>query len=63
MIEKSAFHNAVRSLYNIDRHMLPELTDKQWVKFRDDPPRYFIEADRAQSHAIWDEVRKRQVRT
>jgi hypothetical protein len=57
------FLNRIRSLYNIDHHQLPELTDAQWTEFLDDPPRYLIGTDRTQVEAIMREVEKRQVRT
>ena len=57
----AGFINRVRSLYNIDHHLLPELSDGDWKEFRDNPPRYFINrADRVQAEAIWREVEKRQ---
>ena len=57
----SAFLNRVRSLFNIDHHLLPELSEKDWLEFRDDPPRYFInDADLKQARAIWREVERRQ---
>jgi len=55
------FLNRIRSLYNIDRHLLPELTNAQWVEFRDNPPRYLIHTDKRQVDAIMREVEKRQV--
>jgi hypothetical protein len=56
------FINLVRSLYNIDHYLLPELNDRQWAQFRDDPPRYLINlADKAQGEAIVREVKKRQM--
>jgi hypothetical protein len=62
--EMSAFLNRVRSLFNIDGYLLPELDSKRdWPEFRDDPPRYFINrADPTQCKAIWREVEKRQRR-
>src|ERR1017187_9332259 len=54
------FINRLRSLYNIDHNMLPELTDKQWPEFRDNPPRYLTHTDKNQSDAILREVEKRQ---
>lgn len=54
------FINRVRSLYNIDRVKLPELSDEQWLEFRDDPPRYLIRTDKDQADAIMREVEKRQ---
>lgn len=56
-----AFINRVRSLYNIDRYLLPELRDEDWPEFRDNPPRYLINrADKPQSDAIMREVEARQ---
>jgi hypothetical protein len=54
------FTNRLRSLHNIDKHQVPELTDAQWVKFRDDPPRFMIRAGQEAAEAIWREVEKRQ---
>lgn len=60
--EMSAFLNRVRSLFNINHYLLPELdVTRDWPEFRDDPPRYFINrADLTQQRAIWREVEKRQ---
>jgi hypothetical protein len=56
------FKNRIASLYNIDRHRLPELSDRDWQQFRDDPPRYLINlADMPQSEAIMREVERRQL--
>lgn len=55
------FINCIRSLYNIGHYELPELTDEQWIEFRDDPPRYLIRTDKVQAEAILREVKKRQV--
>ena len=54
------FLNRVRSLYNIDGHLLPELTDDQVVEFIKNPPRYFINTDKRQKDAIWREIERRQ---
>ena len=60
-MDNSQFINRVRSLYNIDRFLLPELSDSDWKEFRDNPPRYYINsADRRQVEAIFREVEKRQ---
>lgn len=61
-IDKRGFLNRVRSLFNIDGHLLPELTREQQGDFLRDPVRYFIAADAAQSDAIWREVENRQPR-
>lgn len=59
-MEKHEFRNRLRSLFNIDGPLLPELTTQQQRQFEDDPVRYFMRADREQSDAIWREVEKRQ---
>lgn len=59
-MEKHEFHNRIRSLFNINGNLLPELTAEQQREFVADPVRYFISTDREQSDAIWREVEKRQ---
>jgi hypothetical protein len=59
-MERSEFLNRLRSLYNIDGYLLPELTFEQRREFLRDPARYFINTDRVQTEAIWREVEKRQ---
>lgn len=59
---KLSFLNHVRSLFNIDGYLLPELTKEQQAEFIRDPVRYFIGTDRKQSDAIWREVLGRQSR-
>lgn len=54
------FTNCVRSLFNIDGYLLPELTSEQQTQFIRDPVRYFIGTDKAQQDAIFREVTKRQ---
>lgn len=62
MVDQHEFINRVRSLFNIDGFLLPELTAAQQSDFIRDPVRYFIGTDKAQSDAIWREVEKRQAR-
>lgn len=57
---KPGFLNRLRSLWNIDGHLLPELTKEQQIEFVRDPIKYFIRTDRTQSDAIWREIEKRQ---
>jgi hypothetical protein len=52
--------NRLRTLYNIDRHQVPELTDAEWPKFRDDPPRFLARCPDTLADAIMREVEKRQ---
>lgn len=54
------FTNMVRSLFNIDGYLLPELTAEHQSQFLRDPVRYFINTDKAQQDAIYREVMKRQ---
>jgi len=59
-MEKRAFINQIRSLYNIDGDLLPELTREQQSKFLADPVRYFLDANEAQTDAIMREIEVRQ---
>ena len=59
-IDKAEFIDRIRSLYNIDGDLLPELTPEQQLAFVSDPVRYFIYAGDTHSAAIWREVEKRQ---
>lgn len=52
--------NCIRSLFNIDGYLLPELSDDQQREFVRDPVRYFMRTDNAQQTAIFREVSKRQ---
>jgi hypothetical protein len=52
--------NRLKSLHGIDHHLLPELTDEQWARFRDDPVRFFLRADDPTQAAIWREIERRQ---
>ena len=60
---RAEFLNRLRSLHNIDRDLLPELSGEQWPFFRDDPERFLMRADDTQAAAIWREVERRQRRT
>ncbi len=62
-IDQHLFTNMVRSLFNIDGYLLPELTSEHQGQFVRDPVRYFMGTDRAQQNAIFREVMKRQVRS
>jgi hypothetical protein len=59
-MEKRAFLNRIRSLYNIDGYLLPELGKEQQSQFLRDPVRFLLNADEAQSDAIMREVESRQ---
>jgi hypothetical protein len=59
--EQQAFANRLRSLFNIESYLLPELTLAQQHAFIFDPTRYFIHACDEQADAIWREISKRQV--
>ncbi len=54
------FSNMIKSLWNIDGWLLPELTSEQQKAFVNDPHRYFAHADYIQQQAIYREVLKRQ---
>jgi hypothetical protein len=59
--DQHLFTNMVRSLFNIDGHLLPELTAEHQREFVRDPVRYFMGTDKSQQDAIFREVMKRQV--
>jgi len=59
-IPKGTFLNMIRSLFNIDGYLLPELTIAEQEEFLRSPVRYFIKTDSKQSDAIYREVLKRQ---
>ena len=59
-MQKRAFINRIRSLFNIDGYTLPELTGQQQLEFLHDPVRYFLNTDEDQSDAIMREVESRQ---
>jgi hypothetical protein len=59
-MQKRAFINRIRSLFNIDAYRLPELSSRQQLEFLRDPVRYLLNADEAHSDAIMREVEGRQ---
>jgi len=59
-MDKAAFINCVRSLYNIDGYLLPELSLAQQTQFLGDPVGYLLNASDAQADAIMREVAHRQ---
>jgi hypothetical protein len=59
-VEKRAFINRIRSLYNIDGDQLPELAREQQSNFLADPVRFLLNANEAQSDAIMREIEGRQ---
>jgi len=60
-MEQHLFTNMLRSLFNIDGHLLPELAAEHQREFVRDPVRYFMRTDKVQQDAIFREVAKRQV--
>jgi hypothetical protein len=59
-MHKQEFINRIRSLYNIDGHLLPELSSQQQLAFLRAPVTYFLETDESQSDAIMREIERRQ---
>lgn len=55
-----AFRNRVRSLFNINGGLLPELTPEHQLEFVRDPARYYINTSYEEAKAIWREVQRRQ---
>jgi hypothetical protein len=59
------FHSGLRALLNIDRHDLVaagvfDAADAtEWVRFRDDPFRWFIRAPDAKAEKLWALVQGR----
>lgn len=60
MPDQHLFTNMVRSLFNIDGYLLPELTSEQQREFVREPVRYFMNSGGVQQDAIFREVIKRQ---
>ena len=57
------FINRMRSMYNIDAYLLPELDEYQRRIFLDDPLQFFMnDGNEPYRAAIWREVEKRQSR-
>jgi len=59
-MQKQEFVNRIRSLFNIDGHLLPELSNQQQLAFLRAPVTYFLETDEGQSDAIMREIERRQ---
>lgn len=68
-LDRAGFRNCVASLYNIDKHKVDAalrlaeqapLTGDDWMKFRDDPARFFMNTDLPTAQAIWACVLARQ---
>jgi hypothetical protein len=59
-MQKQEFINRIRSLYNIDGHLLSELSSQQQLAFLRAPVTYFLETDETQSDAIMREIERRQ---
>lgn len=62
MLDKAAFLNCLRSLFNIDSYCMPELDKYDWAAFRADPPKFFMRCEEAKADVIWREVEKRQIK-
>ena len=56
------FDNRLRALWNIDYNRVPELSETQWVKFRDNPPLFWVTCDDDTREVIWREVQHRCVK-
>lgn len=59
-MDKAEFLNRLRSLHCIDGYLLPQLTASQQLEFVRNPVRYFMQADKDQSDAIWRRIEGRQ---
>jgi len=55
----SNFSNRLKSLFNIDGYMLPELSDTQIERFFENPVKFFITCDDKTQALIWQLIHKR----
>jgi hypothetical protein len=55
--ERDLFRSRLRGLFCIDRHEVERaghgLTDAQWALMREDPARFFMQADEQIGEIIW----------
>jgi len=58
-MKQHSFDNRLRALFNIDYNRLPELSNDQWVRFRNDPVRFWITCDDPTRSILWREVQHR----
>lgn len=59
--DRLLFMNRLRSMFNIDGYLLPELSQDEQREFVREPIKYLINrADKPQALAIWRELEKRQ---
>ena len=58
------FHNATRTLWNIDRFECPEAftCDEDWQAFRDHPHQWFVRASDERASRIFAVIEARQRR-
>ena len=61
-MEKHAFANRIRSLFNIDSHLLRELSGEQQSRFLADPVRFFLNATEEESDVVMREIEARQTK-
>ncbi len=58
MISQDEFMEALKGLHFINAIDLPELTFEQWIKFRDNPTKFFVYSSGRHRSAIWREVER-----
>ena len=58
--DQSRFFNMLRSLFNIERELVPEFSDSDWHKFEHDKLWFLIRADDTKATAIFREIIRRQ---
>ena len=59
--DKQRFRNRLCLLRSIDRdEVIPGLTETQWMRFRDDPYRSYLEFDEASEATVWRALRDRE---
>jgi hypothetical protein len=58
-MNQASFDNRLRALFNIDGNRLPEFSDDQYIRFRQDPVRFWLVCDDPTRAIIWREVQHR----
>lgn len=53
------FDNRIRALFNIDYNRLPEMPERAWPSFRDNPVHFWVTCDDDMRDAIWREIQHR----
>lgn len=49
------FQELLRAMYNLDRHKVG-LSGSDWIRFRDDPFRFMVRANKETAKIVWDAI-------